>query len=163
MAFLAAIGSALGSSLSGIGTAASVVGTGVSALGAIQQGRAAQAAADYEAKQMGIKGAEERAAAGREAQMKRKEGELALSRQQALAAASGAGAGTDAPTIVKLMSDTAGQSAYNAGVVNYGGESRAQGLFDSARGRRASGKASYLGSVIGGFGQAASGLGKAFG
>jgi hypothetical protein len=142
-----------GTILSGLGTAASAIGT-------IGAGTAAKNAAEYEAKQMEIKGAEERAAAQRDAQQKRREGQLVQSRQQALAAASGAGAGFDAPTIVKMMTDTAGESEYNAQTAMYGGLSRATGLMDSARGRRAAGKASFLGSVIGGFGSAASGFAK---
>lgn len=136
-----------------LGTAASVAGT-------IGAGVAAKNEANYEAAQMEIKGAEERAAGQRDAMQKRTEGQLVMSRQQALAAASGAGAGSDAPTIVRMMTDTAAESEYSAQSSMYGGLSRATGLMDSARGRRASGKASFLGSVIGGFGQAAGGFGK---
>lgn len=157
-------GAAAGAASSGLslGSTLGAIGTGVSALGTVAQGAAAKRSAEFEAEQLEMKSAEERAAAGREAAQKRREGELVASRQQALAAASGAGAGTDAPTIVKLMTDTAGQADLNARVVQSGGESRARGLFDSAKGRRASGRASFLGSTIGGFGQAASGFGKAF-
>lgn len=149
----ASSGLSLGGVLSGVGTALGAAGT-------IGAGVAAKNEADYEAKQMEIKGAEERAAAQREAQLKRREGQLVQSRQQALAAASGAGAGFDAPTIVKMMTDTAGEAEYNAQTVNYGGLSRATGLMDSARGRRAAGKASFMGSIIGGFGQAVGGFGR---
>lgn len=136
------------------------VSTGAGLVGSIAQGVAANNAADFEARQMEAKGKEEFAAAQREAQMKRREGALVNSRAQAIAAASGAGAGVDAPTIVKLMTGTAGEADFNARSVMYGGEQRKRGLFDSARGRRAEGKASLLGSVIGGFGQAANGLSK---
>ncbi|RWL14888.1 MAG: hypothetical protein EOR57_31575 [Mesorhizobium sp.] len=120
-------------------------------------------AADFEAQQLEMKAKEETAAAQREALDKRREGAIINSRAQALAAASGAGAGTDAPTIVKLMGKTAGEAEYNAGTSMYGGLSRAAGLRDSAKGRRASGKASLLGSVFSGFGSAASGISKAYG
>lgn len=172
MAFIPAIAAAIGGAASSAGAAAGGLsfgqvlgglGTLVSAGGTIASGVAAKNAADYEAKQMEIKAAEERAAAQREAQVKRREGQLVMSRQQALAAASGAGAGADAPTIIRLMTDTARDAEYNAQTVRYGGESRAVGLMDSARGRRASGRASLLGSTIGAFGQAAGGLAKAFG
>lgn len=168
MAFLTAIAGAIGSAATtaagtvGLtaGQALSGLGALVSAGGTIASGVAANNAARYEAQQMEIKAAEERAAAQREAQQKRREGQLVMSRQQALAAASGAGAGTDAPTIVKLMTDTAKEAEYNALTAQYGGESRARGLLDSARGRRASGRASLLGSTIGAFGGAASSLGR---
>ncbi|WP_442577905.1 hypothetical protein ACSBOB_20375 [Mesorhizobium sp. ASY16-5R] len=146
--------------MSGIEMIVGALGTAASVAGTIGAGQAAKNEANYEAKQLEIKGAEERAAAQRDAMQKRTEGKLVMSRQQALAAASGAGAGSDAPTIVRMMTDTAGEAEYNAQTVNYGGLSRATGLFDAARGRRASGKASFMGSVIGSFGQAATGLGK---
>lgn len=136
---------------------------GLGLVGSIASGVAADNAAQFEAAQMEAKGKEEFAAAQREAQAKRREGALVNSRAQALAAASGAGAGTDAPTIVKLMSDTTGEAAYNASTVMYGGEQRKRGLFDSARGRRAEGRASLLGGILGGVGQFAGGLAKAKG
>lgn len=142
-----------------IGAALSAVGTAVGAAGTIAAGKAEQQSAEYEAQQMKIKAAEEQAAAQREAQAKRREGALVQSRQQALAAASGAGAGFDAPTITKLMLDTAGEAEYNAQTVMYGGRSRAQGLMDAANARKASGRASYLGSQMGAFGQLAGGFG----
>ena len=172
MAFIPAIAAAIGSAASGAagaigGLSASQalggLGALISAGGTIASGVASSNAAKYEAQQMEIKAAEERAAATREAQQKRREGELVMSRQQALAAASGAGAGTDAPTIVKLMTDTAKESEYNALTARYGGESRARGLLDSAKARRTSGRSSLMGSVIGGFGEGASGLSRAFG
>lgn len=149
--------------MSGFETIAAVLGaagTAASALGTIQQGKAEKANQDYLAKQDEMKSKEETAAAQREAQQNRNEAELATSRAQALAASSGGGAGTDAPTIVKLMSDTAGQGELNAQTTNYGGLERASGLLDSAKGRRASGKASLMGSYLGAFGQAASGFSK---
>jgi hypothetical protein len=172
MAFIPAIAAAIGSAASSAagaigglttGQALSGLGAIVSAGGTVASGVAANNAAKFESEQMRIKAAEERAAAQREAQAKRREGDLVMSRQQALAAASGAGAGTDAPTIVKLMTDTARDSEYNAQTAQYGGESRSRGLLDSAKARRASGRASLMGSVIGGFGQGAAGLGRAFG
>jgi len=134
------------------------VGAVVSGVAAIGQGVAANNAAKFEAQQMEMRAKEETAAAQREADAKRREGALLNSRQQAIAAASGGGAGTDAPTIVKLMADTAGQAEYNAQSSMYGGLSRAAGLRDQAKARRAEGKASLLGSVFAGFGKTASGL-----
>lgn len=140
-----------------------LIGALVSGVGTIAQGVASNNAAKFEAQQMDMKAKEERAASQREAGQDRKEAQLAMSRQQALAAASGGGAGSDAPTIVKLMADTAGQGELNAQTRMYGGEQRARGLIDSAKARRMSGKASLLGSVVGGFGQAAKGISGAYG
>lgn len=152
--------------MSGFETIAGILGaagTAVSAVGTIQAGAAEKRNQDFIAKQEEAKAKEELAASQREAQQSRNEAELAMSRQQALAASSGGGAGFDSPTIVRLMTETAGQGQLNAGTTLYGGQQRAAGLRDSAKGRRASGKASYLGSVMSGFGSAASGLSKAWG
>jgi len=129
-----------------------LIGALISGIGTIAGGIAANNAAQSEAMQLEEKGKEELAASQRDAEVKRREGALINSRQQALAAASGAGAGSDAPTIVKLMTDTAGQAEYNAQVDLYGGKSRKEGLFNAAANRRREGKASLLGSVLGGFG-----------
>lgn len=134
-----------------------LIGAAVSGVGTVLGGVAANNAAQSEAMQLEEKGKEELAASQRDAEGKRREGALINSRQQALAAASGAGAGSDAPTIVKLMTDTAGQAEYNAQVDLYGGKSRKEGLFNAAANRRREGKASLLGSVLGGFGSFAKG------
>lgn len=149
---------AAGASTVSTGTALGAIGSVVSGVGTIAAGAAQKQAADFEAKQMEMKAKEEVAASQRDAIAKRREGAILNSRAQALAAASGGGAGTDAPTIVKLMGQTAGEADYNAQTAMYGGYSRAAGLRDSAKGRRMSGNASLLGSVIGGFGSTASGL-----
>jgi hypothetical protein len=173
MAFLAAIpaffgfgsaaaggAAAAGSGISA-GTALSAIGTGLSVAGTLSAGNAANAQAKQDALNMEAQGKEELAASQREAFQKRREGALINSRAQALAAAGGGGA--DDPTIVRLMTQTAKDAETNAGSVMYGGQSRRRGLYDSAKARRTEGKASLLGSIYGGFGQAASGLGKAFG
>jgi hypothetical protein len=143
--------------------ALAAVGALVSGFGTFAAGVAQKRAADQDALNMEAQGKEEVAASQREAEIKRREGRLINSRAQAVAAASGAGAGTDAPTIVRLMSQTRGESEFNAQSSLYGGFSRKAGLKQGARARRAEGRASLLGGVLGGFGQAASGLGKAFG
>jgi hypothetical protein len=137
-----------------------LIGALISGVGTIAAGAAEKQSADFEAQQMDMKAREEVAASQRDAIAKRKEGDIINSRAQALAAASGGGAGTDAPTIVKLMGQTAGTAEYNADTAMYGGYSRAAGLRDSAKARRMSGNASLLGSVFGGFGSMATGVAK---
>lgn len=146
-----------------IGPMLAIAGSAASAVGTYAAGKAEKQNQDFMAAQEDMRAKEETAAAQRDAIAKRREGAIVNSRAQALAAASGAGAGMDAPSIVKIMADTAGEAEYNAGTVMYGGKSRAAGLRDSARGRRAAGKASLLGGTLGGFGQAASGAARAFG
>lgn len=128
-----------------------LIGGLVSAAGTIASGIAANNQAKSEALAMEAQGREEFAASQREAEQKKREGRIAMSRQQAVAAASGGGA--DDASIIKLMTRTAGESDFNARTVMYGGEQRKRGLFDSARNRRTSGQASLLGSVFAGAGQ----------
>ena len=123
-----------------------LVGSLIQGVGALASGAAANRAARQEAAMLEERGKEEFAASQRDADERRREANLAVSRQQALAAASGAGA--DAPTIVRLMSDTAGQGEYSAQTELYGGRQRRAGLYDSARARRAEGRASLLGSAF---------------
>jgi len=131
---------------------------GISGGGTIASGVAADRAARQDALNMEAAGKEEVAAAQRDAQAKRREGQLINSRAQALAAASGAGAGVDAPTIVKLMTQTSGEAEYNAQSAMFGGFSRQAGLKQGAASRRAEGKASLLGSVLSGLGTTGKGL-----
>lgn len=149
--------------MSGFETIAALVGAGTTAAGTVAAGAAEKRNQEFIARQEEQKADEELAASQREAMQSKREARLAASRQQALAASSGGGAASDAPTIVRLMSDVAGQGQFNAASNLYGGQQRAAGLRDSAKGRRASGRASFLGSVLGGFGQAASGAYKAWG
>lgn len=128
--------------MSGLELIGGLIGAAGSIVGGINANNAAQA----EAAQMEERGKEEFAASQREAEAKRREGALLNSRTQALAAASGAGA--DAPTIVKLMTDTAGQAELNAQTELYGGRQRQKGLRDSAAARRTEGQAALIGSVF---------------
>lgn len=123
-----------------------VIGSIVQAVGSIAGGIAANDAAQAEAAQLEERGQEEFAASQRDAQARREEGRLVNSRAQALGAASGAGA--DAPTIVRLMTNTAGQSELNAQSDLYGGRQRRAGMRDNARARRAEGNASLMGSFF---------------
>lgn len=125
-----------------------LIGSIIQGVGSIAGGIAANNAAQEEALQMEARGKEDFAASQREAGERRREAALVQSRQQALAAASGAGASADAPTIVRLMGDTAAQGEYNAQTDLYGGRQRRAGMRDSARARRAEGRASLLGSVF---------------
>lgn len=141
--------------------ALAAIGSLVGAVGTIAAGKAAKKDQDFQAVQLDQKANEERASATRVAAQSRNEAALVDSRAQALAASSGGGAGTDAPTIVKLMSGIAGQGELNAQTNLYTGFSRGAGLNDQASAARRSGKASLLGSYLNAFGQAAGGLGKA--
>ena len=126
------------------------LGTVISGAGAIAGGIAQKNASDFQAEQLQQQAQAERAKASRETEQQHKQADLMMSRQQALASTSGAGAGADAPSIVKIMSDTAGQGAYNAGMATWNGEERARGLEAQASAARMSGNASLLGGALGG-------------
>lgn len=137
-----------------IGAAAAAL----SAAGTVAGGIAANNQAQYQAEQQKAQGKEELAASQRQASQQRKEAELVQSRQQALAAASGAGASD--PTIIQLMTETAAQGELNAQGSLYGGEQRKRGLFDQAKATRLSGKSSLIGSFLGGTGDLLGGFAK---
>jgi hypothetical protein len=141
-----------------MGAVFGLLGTVVSAMGTIAQGKAAEAAAEFEAKQLEMRGKEERAASQREALEKKREGDLVQSRFQASAAASGAGAGSMDPTIAQLSSDIAGQSKYGQLMERYVGEERKRGLDTQAKAREMEGEAARKGSMFSAFGTIVGGL-----
>jgi hypothetical protein len=145
-------------------TAIAAVGTlaaaGVSAYGSLESGRRSREAAEMVATQEEAQGTAELAAAQREAEERKWQGRLVASRQQAIAAASGAGAGADAPTIVTIMQKTAERAAYGAETAIYGGQSRRDALNRSARNRRITGNADQVGSYFTAAGTLAGGLGR---
>jgi hypothetical protein len=147
--------------LPAIAAVATLASAGLSAMGAIQQGKAQQAALNFEAKQHERQAAEERAASQREALEKRHEAKIAMSRQVAIAGASGAGVVN--PSILDIYSETAQEGEYNAQTALYGGESRARGQLDSAAAARFKGKAAYKGSILEAGGHILGGIGSAAG
>lgn len=136
---------------------AAVVGAGAAVYSAVQGDKAAQEAAKA---QEGM-GRERFASSQRDALEARLQGKLMQSRQQALAAASGGGAGVDAPSIVKLMTETGDRSEYAAQVALYAGHSQKDYYYDAARVSRATGRASLLGGVLRAAGTLAGGLAQA--
>jgi hypothetical protein len=140
---------------------ASLGATGLQVMGTLQQGRAQQAALNYEANERERVAAEERAASQRDAITKRGDAERLMSRQVALAASGGAGVVN--PSILDIYGETAQTGEYNAQTALYGGESRARGQLSQANAARFKGKAAYKGSLLEAGGQFLSGVGKAFG
>jgi hypothetical protein len=93
----------------------------------------AKKAADFQAEQLRCKAAEERAAGQRSALERRADAEKVMSRQKALAAASGAGV---TGTVLDLLEDTAGGGEYLASSEMFGAESLTAGFLDQGRARR---------------------------
>lgn len=137
--------------------AAGVVSAGAS----IYSGWQANEAAKEQAHQLEIQGTEELAAAQRDAIERRLEARLTLSKQQAAAAASGGGAGADAPTIVRLMTETAQRADYGVQSTLFGGYSRRSTYFQSAKNARTTGGNNFIGSLLEGAGELLGGGAKA--
>jgi hypothetical protein len=129
-----------------VSTALSVGSTFMSAIGQRNAGIAENQRAQYVAKQMEVNAGQERAAAQRRAQEQRRRGDLAQSRAQSLAAASGGGA-LD-PSVVDIMGGLEEESEFNALSDLYEGEERARDLESNATVTRWSGnqanKAGYM-------------------
>jgi hypothetical protein len=134
--------------MSGIETAiiGGVLSAGMSAISTIAGGAAQNKQAKYQARVLQQQADQEKASANREAQKKRSETEFLMSRQQALAAASGGGASD--PTILDLMGDTAAEGEVQAKEVQYGGDVRATDLQNQASFIRHRGKAAKSGAMM---------------
>lgn len=149
--------------MSGLATITAVigaVGTVVQAAGTIAAGRAERAAGEYQAKQLDRKAMEELAASQREAYEYRQNKELALSRQQAVAATSGLGA-TD-PQVLELAGETASRGRYQESLAVYVGKERKAGLEAQAKGARLLGRAAELGTRYSAAGTILGGIGSFF-
>ncbi len=107
-----------------LAAAAMVISTVASAAGSIMSGNAEASASRFQARQMNQQADQERAASQRVALEQRRQAGLAISRANAVGAASGAG-GTD---IENIEADLAGEGEYNALSALYQGEERARGL-----------------------------------
>lgn len=125
----AAGGAALaGTAAAGLTTAEIIglAGTGLGAVGSILEGQSAASAAEAEGIQAIAQAKSARATSQRQANEERRQGDLAISRAQAVAAAGGGGA-TD-PTVLNIVGDIAGQSEYNALSALYEGTTAADTL-----------------------------------
>jgi hypothetical protein len=143
--------------LSTISTVVGLIGSVVSAAGTIAAGAAQKQAKDYEASQLEMQALEERAAAQREAQQSRRERDLLLSRQQAVAATSNLGALDE--TVLELSGDVARDAAVNEGMILYGGEERAKGRRAQAVASRLEGRAAQTGAAFSAAGTILGGIG----
>lgn len=159
MASLATIASIATISAAVVGTGAAVYGAYQSGENAKQQGASDREAAYMLAQQEEATGREDFAASQRDARERKLEGELIMSRQQAVAAGSGGGAGADAPTIIRLMTETAKRARYGEESVLAGGRARQDRYNASAAARRISGDNSFLGGIKGAQGALLSGIG----
>lgn len=109
---------------------AGLAGTMTSARAAEQQGQAAERSQQMQALALERQAREREAASQREAITRAKQTDVAASRAQAVAAASGGGA-TD-PTVLDIVGDIEQQGAYNQASALYEGTTAARGLDEAA-------------------------------
>lgn len=112
--------------MSGIETALLIGGTALSAVGQIQAGAQQSAALQAQANARERQANENRAVAQREAAMRRRDAEQVLSRQLAVAAASGGGAADK--TVLDIMGDTEAEGEFQAQSALYEGETQGRNL-----------------------------------
>ncbi|WP_456389747.1 hypothetical protein [Profundibacter sp.] len=122
-------------SIGAISPAIMAGGTILGAVGAIQQGKAAQASAEYSARQFEAQGKAERASAQRKAINEGKQKDLVMSRARAVGASSGGGLD------LELMGDIEEEGTYRSLTALWEGEERAKGRNAQAAAQRASGAA----------------------
>lgn len=132
-------------------------GTLLSAKGQRQAGKASQRQAGFDADQLEIAAGRSKAVSQRESLEHKRQGKLAQSRALAVGAFGG---GASDPTVVKTISDLAGETAYRSAVALYGGESKAQNYMLRAGQRRMEGEAARkagkmnsLTTILGGAGE----------
>lgn len=129
-------------------------GSLISAGGTIASGIAQNKAAKFEAKQMERQGKAEMARGSRVAAEEARQKRIALSRAQALGAASGAGRAS------RLEGELEREGAYRSLTAVWEGEERAAGRFAQAKARRFEGKQAKAAGFVRGLGTLASGLGE---
>ena len=150
---LTALSSMFSSALSAATTAgtflasnAGTIGTALSAAGTVYSGISGYQASKAEAAQLKAKGDNELAKAQREADRRRRETQALLSRANAVAAASGAGA-TDA-SVMATKEKIQAEGDTNAMLDMYNGMVNRSDLYREAASRRAEGRSGLFGSIL---------------
>lgn len=160
MAFLLPVAGAAGAAggIGGIGSILGFAGTILSAVGSMQQAKAQQRAAEYNAKMAEVEAAGEREAAGAEADDYRRKQRAVRASATAERAASGIQL---SGTPLLIDEDILGQIDLGAARIGHQGQTRATGLENEANLERAKaknyGKAGKL-ALLTGFAQAGSSL-----
>lgn len=143
--------------MAALGTIFSVLGTVVSAAGQMAAANQEKAAAEWQAKEYERQARAERAAGQREAEQQERKKDLALSRLQTVAAASGFSA-TD-PTALNIGGEIERYGTMQQQMSQYGGADRAAGLESQATATRLSAKARATGARYSAFGTILGGIG----
>jgi hypothetical protein len=141
-------GIGLGTILSGLGTAATVGGT-------IASGIAAKNQADFQAKEEKRVAADKLASATRQADDTRRRTNILMSNEKAAAASSGGGVTN--PTVLDILSDTAGRGEFLQASDLYNGQSAAASDLDQAALLKKKGSNLMTGSWLDALGEGALG------
>lgn len=145
-AMFASLTTAAGTAGTFLAANAGTIGTALTAAGTIYGGVRAYQGAKSEAQSLKKKGDDEFAIAQRQAMRTRQEKDRLLSRQRAVAAASGAGA-TD-PSVEAVMGRTEKEGEYNALLDMYRGTQNRNDLYAEANTTRQEGTSKLIGSFI---------------
>ena len=145
----------------GWGTALMNSGTLLSSVGALGSARAMSSLAGFNADLLESSADDQIAAGQREALEQKRQANLAMSRAQAVAAASGGGAAD--PTVINVIGDIAAEGEYNARVADYSGRERARNTQLQAAAERAKGGAAETAGYINAAGTLLSGFSKTYG
>jgi len=132
--------------MASLGAVLALGSTLIGGVGAVASGASQASAMRAQADAAERQSKEVEASAQREAIQRRKEANLVLSRQQALAASSG-GSATDT-TILNLAGDTAAQGQYNVSSAVAEGQAQGAGLRDQAAIYRQNARQAMLGGFI---------------
>lgn len=143
-----------------VALAATLVSTAVSTVGAIQQGRAADAQAKSQAEQLNARAKQERATAQLASIEEKRQAERVSSRAKTLIAA-GSGDTTDVGS-QDILSDIGGEGEYRSLMQLYEGEEKAKGSEFQAQSVREEGRAARRAGVMSGIGTALSGASSAY-
>ena len=135
----------VGIGLAAAGLLSGVAGNMQAGKEAKKQGERVRALGEFEAAQLEQNAGQQIAAAQRAGMEEERKFDLMQSRALALAAASGGGASD--PTVIKIISDLAGEGAYRKSVALYQGEENARQMRLAAVARRMEGEAGFQGGV----------------
>lgn len=133
------------------------IGTAVSAGGTIASGNAARRQGNFINRQMEQAAGQERAAGQRVAIEERRKADLATSRAEAVAAASGAGG----KTVTDIIGGIQGQGEYNALSALFSSEERARGMELQGKTAAMQGKQARKASVVAAIGNTLATMGQA--
>jgi hypothetical protein len=139
----------------------SMMGMAGSVAGGIMQANAAKAQAQYEYNLHIAQGKQELASSQRQMIQQGQQGDMAMSKQLATAAASGGGVQT--PSIMAIYGQTAGQVSDNMRSALYTGEQKKWQQQVQADAAKAKGENAAAGSIMAGIGGALGSAGKMFG